>query len=77
MRCYRDRRWRFAERLSVGPEGEELYDLENDPHELSSLARNADFRSVRDRLWEALRQEAAVLDDPWPAAPASFPTEED
>jgi arylsulfatase A-like enzyme len=73
MRCYRDRRWKFVERLPIGTEGEELYDLANDPYELHNLAGQPTFSEVRDRLWAALRDEAAVVNDPWPNIPATAP----
>jgi choline-sulfatase len=73
LRCYHEQHWKFIERLPPGPEGEELYDLASDPHELHNLAQNPAFRPQRDRLWQALRRAAAEVNDPWPDVPHSAP----
>lgn len=46
-----------------GFDTDELYDLESDPHEMTNLAANPDFDSVKERLCSAMWRFAAREDD--------------
>jgi hypothetical protein len=61
-------RYKYARYSEFGREGEEfeLYDLLNDPNEMTSLAGNPDYAVIEtemaDRLHEAGQTEMAPLD---------------
>lgn len=53
------------------PQGEELYDLANDPHELNNLADNPDFKATKADLKAKLDQWIKENDDPFESQQAT------
>ena len=45
--------------------GEELYDLINDPHEISNLAENSDYKAIKSRLRKQLDDWMEEHKDPF------------
>jgi arylsulfatase A-like enzyme len=60
MRMVREKRWKLNVYLDGG---RELYDLENDPHELNNLAGEARARPEEERLMAKLEDWAARTND--------------
>jgi arylsulfatase A-like enzyme len=53
--------WKYLHYYDYPPPNEELYDLQNDPHETTNLADNAEYQADREHLRtrrDALRKEA-------------------
>ena len=61
----RTSRWRYTQWGENGSEGEELYDHENDPEELTNLATNADLDNTIRRL---KRQLASAIKQTFPSS---------
>lgn len=55
------------------PQGEELYDLETDPHELNNLADHPDFAATKAELRKKLDQWMTDNDDPFESQQATRP----
>ncbi len=68
-RLDRDERYWFRARKAP----EELYDVENDPYELTNLAGDPEYAAVRERLSAELDRWLAVIDDKG----VKYPTEKD
>ncbi|UTW12600.1 sulfatase family protein [Marinobacterium rhizophilum] len=61
VRTYLTQRWRLS--LRHGESWSELYDLENDPHELCNLWDNPDYQATRAELIEAMMRESIAMQD--------------
>jgi len=68
IRMIRTRRWKYTTYL---PEGEELYDLENDPHELSNLASDPTHAETKADLRRKLEDWMLANGDPFPTQSAT------
>jgi arylsulfatase A-like enzyme len=55
-------RWKYNLYLGYG---QELYDLQNDPHELKNLANSSAHTAVRDELDRRLREQITRTNDPF------------
>ncbi len=63
IRMIRTRTWKYVRYLH---DGEELYDLERDPHEVVNLADSAEHMDIRRALSECLDRWMKQTDDPFP-----------
>lgn len=61
VRTYLTQRWRLS--LRHGESWSELYDLENDPHELCNLWDNPDYQTTRAQLIEDMMRESIAMQD--------------
>jgi len=64
QRSVRDSRWKLIEYRVRGERTTQLFDLQNDPHELKNLADDPRAAPQRKRLEALLRQTLAEVDDP-------------
>lgn len=62
IRMIRTRRYKYT---CYRPEGEELYDLQEDPHEVVNLATSTDYLDVKDELRNQLEKWMRGNDDPF------------
>jgi len=56
----RSKRWKYIRYIDQKPPFEQLFDLENDPHETNNLANDQNYRSILDKMrdrWQVLRIE--------------------
>jgi hypothetical protein len=59
IRCIRETRWKYARYFDANgsyPEEFELYDLDNDPTEITNLAYDPTYKKERERLAKKLAQ---------------------
>lgn len=61
VRTYVTRSWRLS--LREGENWSELYDLENDPHEIRNLWDNPDYQNVKSQLIEEMLRETIRLQE--------------
>lgn len=69
IRCVRDRRYKYARyfRPGTGDEEFELYDLLEDPLEMTNLAVDPGYRSIRKEMHDRLVEEHRRLEREFPA----------
>jgi arylsulfatase A-like enzyme len=63
VRCLRDREWKYAFYFAPGRDDvdHELYNLKDDPLELTNLARDAGYMAKRKEMYQRLMEEEARL----------------
>lgn len=64
QRMIRDDRWKLIEYNAKGVRNTQLFDLANDPDEISNLANDARYQGERERLARLLVQARREFDDP-------------
>lgn len=64
IRMVRTKRWKYTRYTHYG---EELYDLENDPHEIVNLAADSRYRAEKEEMSQKLDQWIKETQDPFPA----------
>jgi len=62
IRMARDKQFKYTHYIGIG---EELYDLEADPHELTNLADSPDHAAPRDRLRQCIQNHCDRIADPF------------
>jgi arylsulfatase A-like enzyme len=64
QRMVRDRRWKLIDYHVAGEHHSQLFDLQEDPHELVNLADSKEFQEILQRLRVELRRHAHEFGDP-------------